>query len=51
MEETKLLIKSYRRLFNLTGRIEFFMAMKSIEKTHTPILLDDFQDTNDLSLS
>lgn len=41
MKETKLLIKSYRKLFELTGRPEFFVAMKLTEKTNTPILLDD----------
>ncbi len=49
-KEAKIMIKSYQRLFYLTGRIEFFMAAKSIEKTLTPILLDENKNEEELSL-
>ena len=48
MEDYKILANSYRQLFNQTGRIEFFMMYRNIEKTKTTILLEE--NTDELTL-
>lgn len=39
------LITSYKKLFYLTGHPVFFMAYRSMEKTNTPILLPQENET------
>jgi hypothetical protein len=43
MKDYQILIKSYRQLFSLTGRVEFFTMYKNMEKTKTAILLEEKQ--------
>lgn len=41
MKDYQVLVRSYKQLFALTGRVEFFVMYKNIEKAKTPILLSD----------
>lgn len=41
MKDYQVLIKSYKQLFTVTGRVEFFVMYKNMEKTKTPIMLND----------
>jgi len=41
MKDYQVLIKSYRQLFNLTGRIEFFMMYKNMEKSKEPLFIEE----------
>lgn len=38
-KQVQTLANSYRELFYQTGRIEFFMLYRTIERTKTPVLL------------
>ena len=41
MKECKTLIKSYKQLFELTGRVEFFLMYRTMQKNNQAILLSD----------
>ncbi len=40
-DDAKAMMTSYMNLAYLTGRIEFFMASKFIERTNAPLLLSE----------
>ena len=44
MKDYQVLINSYKQLFELTGRPEFFTMYKKMEKTKTAILLEEKVD-------
>ncbi len=47
MENLENIIQGYRDLFNRTGKIEFFIRAKSVEKLQKNILLVEKLDKGD----